>query len=141
MGSSTQRPRCKSFVIAAAADSSLPEKILFPDQLQLSQKRGKSIYHLFPTLAGCRPQIHLSSTNHIIILSPIITFIMSTSPSSPLHHAPILSVPTLPPSSLDDFMVWATDDHVSRFCTWDTYTNKEDALNYLKEKVLPHPWI
>ncbi|RWR91997.1 hypothetical protein CKAN_02118600 [Cinnamomum micranthum f. kanehirae] len=66
---------------------------------------------------------------------------MSTSPSSPLHHAPILYVPTLPSSSLDDFMVWATDDRVSRFCTWDTYTNKEDAHNYLKEKVLPHPWI
>ncbi|RWR91233.1 hypothetical protein CKAN_02038000 [Cinnamomum micranthum f. kanehirae] len=66
---------------------------------------------------------------------------MLTSPSSPLHHAPILSVPTLPSSSLDDFKVWATDDYVSRFCTWDTYTNKEDVLNYLKEKVLPHPWI
>ncbi|RWR85375.1 Acetyltransf_3 domain-containing protein [Cinnamomum micranthum f. kanehirae] len=42
-------------------------------------------------------------------------------------------------SDIDDFMVWATDDRVSHFCTWDTYTNREDALNYLKE-ILSHPW-
>ncbi|RWR85377.1 Acetyltransf_3 domain-containing protein [Cinnamomum micranthum f. kanehirae] len=42
-------------------------------------------------------------------------------------------------SDIDDFMVWVTDDRVSRFCTWDTYTNREDALNYLKE-ILSHPW-
>lgn len=44
-------------------------------------------------------------------------------------------------SDVDDFMVWATDDRVSRFCSWDTYTNREDVLNYMKAVVLPHPWF
>ncbi|XP_008804727.1 uncharacterized N-acetyltransferase p20-like [Phoenix dactylifera] len=44
-------------------------------------------------------------------------------------------------SDVDDFMVWASDDKVSKFCTWDTYTNKDDLLKYVKETVLPHPWF
>ncbi|XXG73728.1 hypothetical protein AAC387_Pa07g2589 [Persea americana] len=60
-----------------------------------------------------------------------------------VKHSRIGSI-TLRPfdlSDIDDLMVWATDDRVSRFCSWDTYTNREDALNYLKEKILPHPWF
>ncbi|KAJ6324062.1 hypothetical protein OIU76_011378 [Salix suchowensis] len=44
-------------------------------------------------------------------------------------------------SDIDDFMVWATDAKVSRFCSWEPYSNKEDALNYIKNSVLPHPWF
>lgn len=44
-------------------------------------------------------------------------------------------------SDVDDFMVWASDDKVSKFCSWDTYTNKDDLLRYMKETVLPHPWF
>nr|XP_010906188.1 uncharacterized protein LOC105033200 [Elaeis guineensis] len=44
-------------------------------------------------------------------------------------------------SDVDDFMVWASDDKVSKFCSWDTYTNKDDLLKYMKETVLPHPWF
>ncbi|GMJ01902.1 hypothetical protein like AT2G32030 [Hibiscus trionum] len=52
-----------------------------------------------------------------------------------------LSLRPLDVSDIDDFMVWATDNKVTRFCTWDTYTNKEDGLNYIKNTVLPHPWF
>lgn len=44
-------------------------------------------------------------------------------------------------SDIDDFMVWATDDRVARVCRWDAFTNKEDVLDYMKEKVIPHPWM
>lgn len=44
-------------------------------------------------------------------------------------------------SDMDDFMVWATDDKVSKFCTWDTYSSKEDAMNYIINVVVPHPWM
>ncbi|KAG9451969.1 hypothetical protein H6P81_004873 [Aristolochia fimbriata] len=44
-------------------------------------------------------------------------------------------------SDIDDFMVWATDDLVSRFCSWDTYTSREAGLAYLRNTVLPHPWL
>ncbi|XP_043710761.1 uncharacterized N-acetyltransferase p20-like [Telopea speciosissima] len=51
-----------------------------------------------------------------------------------------ISLRPLQLSDLDDFMVWASDDRVSRFCTWNTYTSREAALNYIKETVIPHPW-
>ncbi|KAL2463895.1 Acyl-CoA N-acyltransferase (NAT) superfamily protein [Forsythia ovata] len=44
-------------------------------------------------------------------------------------------------SDVDDFMVWAADDKVTRFCLWDTYTSKEQALNYIKNCAIPHPWL
>lgn len=44
-------------------------------------------------------------------------------------------------SDIDDFMVWATDDKVTRFCTWEPYTSKEDAIHFINNKVLPHPWF
>ncbi|KAF8392396.1 hypothetical protein HHK36_022738 [Tetracentron sinense] len=44
-------------------------------------------------------------------------------------------------SDVDDFMEWAKDDRVSRFCSWDTCTSREDAVKYIKETVIPHPWF
>ncbi|XP_022849630.1 uncharacterized protein LOC111371729 [Olea europaea var. sylvestris] len=44
-------------------------------------------------------------------------------------------------SDVEDFMVWAADDKVTRFCLWDTYTSKEQALNYIKNYAIPHPWL
>ncbi|KAM7485537.1 hypothetical protein LguiA_001546 [Lonicera macranthoides] len=44
-------------------------------------------------------------------------------------------------SDIDDFMVWATDEKVTPFCTWDTYKSKESAINYLQDVVLPHPFF
>ncbi|XP_042518276.1 uncharacterized N-acetyltransferase p20-like [Macadamia integrifolia] len=53
---------------------------------------------------------------------------------------PNISLRPIELSDLDDFMVWATDDLVTRFCSWESYTSREAALAYLKEKVIPHPW-
>ncbi|CAL9210416.1 unnamed protein product [Musa hybrid cultivar] len=44
-------------------------------------------------------------------------------------------------SDLDDYMVWASDDRVTAFCRWDSYTDKEDLRRYMRETVLPHPWF
>ncbi|KAF3324345.1 N-acetyltransferase p20 [Carex littledalei] len=44
-------------------------------------------------------------------------------------------------ADLDDFYVWASDDQVSAWCRWDTYTSKEDLLNYMNSDVLLHPWM
>ncbi|KAK1323895.1 hypothetical protein QJS10_CPA02g00372 [Acorus calamus] len=44
-------------------------------------------------------------------------------------------------SDIDDLMVWATDDLVSRFCSWDTYTRREDAVDYMNNTIIPHPWF
>nr|GMC59813.1 uncharacterized N-acetyltransferase P20-like [Ipomoea batatas] len=44
-------------------------------------------------------------------------------------------------SDLDDFMEWATDDRVSRFCKWDTYTCRDQAVDYINNYAIPHPWL
>ncbi|KAI3469589.1 hypothetical protein Pfo_026252 [Paulownia fortunei] len=44
-------------------------------------------------------------------------------------------------SDMDDFMVWATDDRVSRYCIWDTYTSKDQASDFFKNNAMPHPWF
>jgi RimJ/RimL family protein N-acetyltransferase len=44
-------------------------------------------------------------------------------------------------SDIDHFMVWAADDKVSRFCSWETYTSKEAGIDMIKNKIIPHPWF
>ncbi|XP_010256364.1 PREDICTED: uncharacterized protein LOC104596777 [Nelumbo nucifera] len=43
-------------------------------------------------------------------------------------------------SDVDDFMVWAGDDQVTKHLRWKTFTSREDALNYIKDVCIPHPW-
>ncbi|KDP40198.1 hypothetical protein JCGZ_02196 [Jatropha curcas] len=43
-------------------------------------------------------------------------------------------------SDIEDFMVWATDEKVTYFCSFDPYKSKEDGINYIKNTVIPHPW-
>ncbi|KAJ4708239.1 Acetyltransferase (GNAT) domain protein [Melia azedarach] len=40
-------------------------------------------------------------------------------------------------SDVEDSMLWASDDKVTRFCTWES----EDGINFFKNKVIPHPWF
>ncbi|XP_010510107.1 PREDICTED: uncharacterized protein LOC104786393 [Camelina sativa] len=44
-------------------------------------------------------------------------------------------------SDIDDFMVWATDSKVTRYCTWEPHMSKEAAISHLNNVVLPHPWL
>lgn len=44
-------------------------------------------------------------------------------------------------SDVDDYMVWASDDKVTRFCRWEAYTDKSHLLAYMEESVLPHPYF
>ncbi|OAY55740.1 uncharacterized N-acetyltransferase p20 [Manihot esculenta] len=44
-------------------------------------------------------------------------------------------------SDVDDFMVWASDERVTHFCSFNPYTSKEDGINYIKNTVIPHPWL
>lgn len=43
-------------------------------------------------------------------------------------------------SDIDDFMVWVSDEKVSRFCIWDPYSDKEEGINFIKNVVITHPW-
>lgn len=43
-------------------------------------------------------------------------------------------------SDADDFLKWAGDDKVTEYLRWNTMKSREEALNYIKEVAIPHPW-
>lgn len=43
-------------------------------------------------------------------------------------------------TDVDDFMSWAGDDQVTRSLRWKTFTSKEEALTFIKDICIPHPW-
>ncbi len=55
------------------------------------------------------------------------------------EHAIILK--TLTSADLDDFMEWATDDEVTQYMMWDSYTSRNDAEEFFKNVVENHSWF
>ncbi|KAL0005700.1 hypothetical protein SO802_013261 [Lithocarpus litseifolius] len=43
-------------------------------------------------------------------------------------------------NNLDDFMSWAGDDQVTRLLRWKTSSSLEEALTFIKDVCIPHPW-
>ncbi|KAK4339551.1 hypothetical protein RND71_041013 [Anisodus tanguticus] len=43
-------------------------------------------------------------------------------------------------TDVDDMMLWAGDDRVTRTIRWKTLTSKEEALTFIKDVCMPHPW-
>ncbi|KAJ9682253.1 hypothetical protein PVL29_018234 [Vitis rotundifolia] len=43
-------------------------------------------------------------------------------------------------SDVDDFILWAGDDQVTRNIRMKTVTSKEEALTFIKDVCIPHPW-
>ncbi|GAB2289709.1 hypothetical protein Dimus_024018 [Dionaea muscipula] len=44
-------------------------------------------------------------------------------------------------SDADDFMQWASDDRATQFCHLNTFTSREQAVEYLTNIALPHPYF
>ncbi|XP_010542784.1 PREDICTED: uncharacterized protein LOC104815883 [Tarenaya hassleriana] len=59
------------------------------------------------------------------------------------HPPPPMEVSLRPMdlSDIDDFMEWATDSKVARFCTWEPYTSREAGIAHIRDQILPHPWL
>ncbi|KAK8308324.1 hypothetical protein V6Z12_D02G050000 [Gossypium hirsutum] len=70
-----------------------------------------------------------------------VTSVVQLDQTKAKDEYPNLSLRPLQVSDVDDFMVWASDEKVTHFCTWEPYTNREDGLNYIKNIVVPHPWL
>ncbi|WOH01124.1 hypothetical protein DCAR_0520505 [Daucus carota subsp. sativus] len=43
-------------------------------------------------------------------------------------------------SDVEAFMEWAGNPNVTQFCRWDTFSSKDDALNFLNGIIKSHPW-
>lgn len=39
---------------------------------------------------------------------------------------------------VDDFMEWAGNDRVTRYCRWNTFTSRAAALDFLKQVIDSH---
>ncbi|KAL1221204.1 hypothetical protein V5N11_011006 [Cardamine amara subsp. amara] len=61
--------------------------------------------------------------------------IMTSSPQGRISLRPM----TL--SDVDDYMVWATDPKVARFCSWETCKSRDEGIKYITDSVLTHPWL
>ncbi|KAL5994967.1 hypothetical protein ACLOJK_025024 [Asimina triloba] len=44
-------------------------------------------------------------------------------------------------SDADDFMAYVGDGEVCRYCRMETMRLREEALKYLQEVAIPHPWF
>lgn len=43
-------------------------------------------------------------------------------------------------TDVDDFMVYGADPRVSQCARWETFASEEEALTFIKEECIPHPW-
>jgi RimJ/RimL family protein N-acetyltransferase len=43
-------------------------------------------------------------------------------------------------TDVDDFMLWAGDDEVTKNIRWKTCNSREEALTFIKDVCIPHPW-
>lgn len=41
----------------------------------------------------------------------------------------------------DELYEWGGDPEVTKFMTWETFTSKEEAREYVAKVILPHPWF
>ncbi|KAL2507291.1 Acyl-CoA N-acyltransferase (NAT) superfamily protein [Forsythia ovata] len=44
------------------------------------------------------------------------------------------------PTDADDLFSWAGDDQVTRYLRWKTLESKQEALTFIEEVCMPHPW-
>lgn len=52
-----------------------------------------------------------------------------------------MSLRTLTSENIDDFMDWATDDEVTQYMMWDSYTSRSEAEHFFESVVAGHPWF
>lgn len=53
---------------------------------------------------------------------------------------PAISLRKFELSDVDDMMEWVSDAGVSRYMTWETIHSRDEALDYLRTTIFPHPW-
>lgn len=79
----------------------------------------------------------------LIIYSIILLQSQSSTNQSRENMETDLSRVTLRPFSLTDahdFLRWASDVRVTGNLRWQTFTSEEEALVFIRDVCLPHPW-
>ncbi|GAB4849195.1 hypothetical protein Ancab_004005 [Ancistrocladus abbreviatus] len=100
----------------------------------------KWYFHLNYSKTSMHPLFQLSGKN-IKLSTPTTTTITLPRSTTLIHR--FMEVITLRPyqlSDIDDFMEWACDDEVASWSRLSHLSTKEDALAYLQQVAMPHPW-
>ena len=60
-----------------------------------------------------------------------------------MESAPINSITLRPLTSadIDAFMVWGTDDEVTKYLRWKSYQSRQEAEDFFSNVVEKHPWF
>ncbi|CAF1703411.1 hypothetical protein Bca4012_003668 [Brassica carinata] len=85
----------------------------------------------------------LGHKDMLIIYSIILLQSQSSTNQSRENMETDLSRVTLRPFSLTDahdFLRWASDVRVTGNLRWQTFTSEEEALVFIRDVCLPHPW-
>ena len=53
----------------------------------------------------------------------------------------VITLRALTVADIDDFMLWATDDEVTKYLRWESYQSHEEAEIFLKTVAEKHPWF
>ena len=51
-----------------------------------------------------------------------------------------ISLRPLQLSDVDDLMVWTTDEKVAKFCSWETYTSKDQGIDFIENNASKALW-
>ncbi|KAL4314853.1 hypothetical protein AHAS_Ahas15G0126600 [Arachis hypogaea] len=51
-----------------------------------------------------------------------------------------ISLRPLQLSDVDDLMVWTTDEKVTKFCTWETYSSKDQGIDFIQNRACEFLW-
>jgi RimJ/RimL family protein N-acetyltransferase len=57
------------------------------------------------------------------------------------HQENKIALKTFTSNDVDDFLEWATDDEVTQYMMWNSYTSYGEALDFLVNVVEKHPWF
>ncbi len=52
-----------------------------------------------------------------------------------------VTLKTFTSANIDDFMEWATDDEVTKYMMWNSYTSRSDAESFFTNVVEKHAWF
>ncbi|KAL4373715.1 hypothetical protein HN51_007561 [Arachis hypogaea] len=51
-----------------------------------------------------------------------------------------ISLRPLQLSDVDDLMVWTADEKVTKFCTWKTYSSKDQGIDFIQNGACEFLW-
>ena len=76
-----------------------------------------------------------------MFLSAQVDVVQKVSISEHKQQESVATLRKMTSVDIDDFMEWATDDEVTKYMMWNSYTSREEAERFFQEVVEKHAWF